>query len=101
MLAEGMHHFPLRREWTVAVVHCTLLLLSIQTEIHVTRLAWCDFGLWSPIENLYAQRVNYDQTFMETAISRAQAFYFVKYLPLVIPCMIITPLKNQCFLRSC
>ena len=63
---------------------------QIQTEMHVTRLPWCDFVVWSPIEDPLVQRVYYNKDFMEMAISRAQTFYFEKYLPSVIPCMIIT-----------
>ena len=68
---------------------------QIQTEMHVTRLLWCDFVVWSPIENPFVQRVHYNKAFMEMAISRAKMFYFEKYLPSVVSCMIITPTKSK------
>ena len=76
------------------IVQYTLLLLSNTDEMHVTKLSWGDFVVWSPLEDPFVQRVYYNKSFMEMAISRAQAFYFKKYLPSVISCMIITPTKS-------
>ena len=64
---------------------------QIQTEMHVTRLQWCDFVVWSPIEDTFVQRVYYNKPFMENIIAKVQAFYFEKYLPSIIPYMIVTP----------
>ena len=63
---------------------------QIQTEMHVIRLQWCDFVVWSPIEDTFVQRVYYNKPFMENIIAKAQAFYFEKYLPSIIPYMIAT-----------
>ena len=58
--------------------------------MHVTHLPWCDFIVWSPIQDLFVERVYYDPVFMKAAVLKAQAFYFEKLLPLVVPYMIIS-----------
>ena len=30
---------------------------QVQTEMHVTRVQWCDFVVWSPIDDTFVQRV--------------------------------------------
>jgi len=58
---------------------------QVQTEMHVTRVQWCDFVVWSPIDDTFVQRVYYNKSFMENAIAKAQTFYFEKYLPSIVP----------------
>jgi len=43
---------------------------QIQAQLFVTRLLWCDFVIWMPIE-IYVGRSYYDQQFIEEAISKA------------------------------
>lgn len=33
---------------------------QVQTQIHVTHLPWCDFVVWSPIQDLSVECVYYD-----------------------------------------
>jgi len=68
---------------------------QIQTEMHVTRLPWCDFVVWSPKEDIFLERVYYDKAFMDDTMANAQAFYFKKYLPSIISCMIIAPTASS------
>ena len=64
---------------------------QIQTQMHVTKLHWCDFVIWSPVQEPFVQRVKYDFSFMKTTLVKARKFYFEKFLPSVLPCMLITP----------
>ena len=57
--------------------------------MYVTKLKWCDFVVWSPLQDPFVQRVYYDPVFMEEAISKARKFYFEHFLPSVVPCMIV------------
>ena len=59
--------------------------------MHVTKLHWCDFVIWSPVQEPFVQRVKYDFSFMKTTLVKARKFYFEKFLPSVLPCMLITP----------
>ena len=63
---------------------------QIQTQMRVTHLHWCDFVVWSPIQAVFVERVVYDPVFMKAALQKAQAFYFNKFLPSIVPCMLIT-----------
>ena len=62
----------------------------IQTQMYVTKLKWCDFVVWSPLQDPFVQRVCYDPVFMEEAVLKAQKFYFEHFLPSIVPCMIST-----------
>lgn len=44
---------------------------QIQTQMHVTTLKWCDFVVWSPLQDPFVQRVWYDPVFMEEALPKA------------------------------
>ena len=57
--------------------------------MYVTKLKWCGFVIWSPLQDPFVQRVCYDPVFMEEAVSKAQKFYFEQFLPSVVPCMIV------------
>lgn len=54
---------------------------QIQTEMHVTRLPWCDFVMWSPIEDPLVQRVYYTtkplwkQLFPKPKLSTLKSIY--------------------------
>ena len=63
---------------------------QVQKQLFVTRLQWCDFVLWAPNEDVFVERILYDQQFIECAISKARAFYFDVFLPSVVPCTIIS-----------
>jgi len=58
---------------------------QIQTEVHVTNSRWCDFVVWSPLDQPFIQRICYDPQFMSKAIAKAQKFDFDKFLPAVLP----------------
>ena len=45
-------------------------------QLYVTRLQWCDFVVWAPNEDIFVERISYDQQFIGHAISKARAFYF-------------------------
>ena len=62
---------------------------QIQMQMHVAKLPWCDFVVWSPVGDLFVERVLYNEQFMLNAISKARSFYFNIYLPAVVPCVII------------
>ena len=47
--------------------------------MHVTRVQWCDFVVWSPKDDTFVQRVYYNKSFMENATVKARPFYFKKY----------------------
>jgi len=59
---------------------------QLQTQMHVTNPQWSDFVVWSPCE-IFVQRINYDSEFMKSA----GKFYFEKFLPAVIPYVIMSP----------
>ena len=69
---------------------------QVQTQLFVTHLPWCDFVLWAPHENIHLERIFYDQKFVETAVSKARAFYFDVFLPSVIPYLIISESYEDC-----
>ncbi|XP_065884579.1 uncharacterized protein [Dysidea avara] len=64
---------------------------QVQTQMHVTCLNWCDFCVWSPVGEPFVQRIEYDKAFMDKALTKAQNFYFNKFLLAVTPYMIISP----------
>ena len=65
---------------------------QIQTQMHVSKLPWCDFVVWSPVDNLFVQRVYYNKQVMKEILSKARSFYFNVYLPLSCTlCYNITP----------
>ena len=64
---------------------------QMQTQMYVTDLHWCDFVIWSPIQEPFVQRIKYDVSFMKTMLVKAHKFYFEKFLPSVLSCMLITP----------
>jgi len=57
---------------------------QVQVQTYVTHLLWCDFVIWTPTE-FYVERIEYDQKFVEDAISKARNFYFTVFLPSVVP----------------
>ena len=63
---------------------------QIQTQMHVTKLPWCDFVVWSPVDDLFVERVQYNKQFVLGVITKARSFYFDVYLPAVVPCVIIS-----------
>ena len=44
---------------------------QVQTQMHVTHLSWCDFVVWSTIQDLFVERVYYDPVFMKAAVLKA------------------------------
>lgn len=68
---------------------------QIQTQMYVTNLPWCDFVVWTPVEDLFVQRVYYCKSFMEEAISKARSFYFNIFLPSAVPYFIISQDASQ------
>ena len=58
--------------------------------MHVSKLPWCDFVVWSPVNDLFVQRVYYNKQFMEEVLSKARSFYFNVYLPSVVPFVVIS-----------
>jgi len=63
---------------------------QVQTQMYVTELPWCDFVVWSDIEDIFVQRVYYNKPFMDEVILRAKSFYFNLYLPSVVSNFIIS-----------
>ena len=59
--------------------------------MYVTNLQWCDFVVWSPMEEPFVLRINYNSTFMSDNLLKAHAFYFKKLLPSVAPHLIVSP----------
>ena len=47
---------------------------QIQTQMYVTNLPWCNFVVWTPVEDPFVQRVYYCKSFIERAISKARSF---------------------------
>jgi len=64
---------------------------QVQTEMHVTNSKWCDFVVWSPLDQPFIQRIHYDSEFMSNAIAKAQKFYFNQFLPAILPYVILPP----------
>ena len=56
---------------------------QVQTQMHATHLVWCDFVVWSPIQDIFVERLYYDPIFMKAAVLKAKEFYFKKFLPSV------------------
>ena len=50
---------------------------QIQTQMHITRLQWCDFVIWSPIQEPFVQRVKYDVSFMNHEECSCESLYFL------------------------
>ena len=73
------------RQWKAEVKKEPPVFLS---DSGTDRLLWCDFVIWTPTE-LHVEKIEYDQKFIEDAISKAQNFYFSVFLPSVIPYVII------------
>ena len=44
---------------------------QIQMQMHMAKLPWCDFVVWSPVDDLFVQHVQYNEQFMSGAISKA------------------------------
>lgn len=57
--------------------------------MHVTGLTWCDFFVWTPVGEPFLQRIVYDTTFMNAALSKAKLFYFDKFLPAIASYFIV------------
>ena len=81
----------------LALNNCEMFLLrshayyyQVQTQMYVTQLQWCDFVVWSPVPDIFVERISYDPEFMKTTLRKAQEFYFQRFLPSVVPCMIIS-----------
>ena len=68
---------------------------QIQTQMYVTNLPWCDFVLWTPVQDPFVQRVYYCKSFMERAISKAHSFYFNIFLPSIVSYFIISQNISQ------
>ena len=69
---------------------------QVQTQMYVTNLKWCDFVVWSPVQDPFVERISFGALFMKRAISKAEEFYFKHFLPSVTPYMIIpsnTPVR--------
>ena len=62
---------------------------QVQAQLFVTRFPWCDFVVWAPSEDIYVERIYYDQKFNETVISQARSFYFDTFLPAIVAYVII------------
>ena len=63
--------------------------------MHVTHLPWCDFVVWSPIQDVFIELVLYNPAFITPAISKAEDFYFNKFLPSILPYFIVTDMKQE------
>jgi len=61
---------------------------QIQTQMHVSRLVWCDFVVWCP-RQIFVQRIRYNAAFIGDCLLKAKKFYFEKFLPSIAPCVII------------
>ena len=48
---------------------------QIQTQMYVTNLPWCDFVVWTPVEDPFVQHVYYCKSFMERAIYQRHVFF--------------------------
>ena len=72
--------------------HISLMdFYQVQTQMHVTCLIWCDFVVWSPTQDPFVQRVQYDASFTNVALLKACSFYFDKFLLSAVPYVIISP----------
>ena len=75
----------MERDGNVCLLKSHAYFYQIQTQMHVTRLQWCDFVVWSPLHQPFVQWIKYDADFMKSAISTAEKFYFKQFLPVVVP----------------
>ena len=64
---------------------------QVQTQVIVSHLMWCDFVVWSPIQDPFIQHVQYNASFINAVLSKARNFYFDKFLPSAVPYVIISP----------
>ena len=69
---------------------------QVQTQLFVTKLPWCDFVVWAPNDAIHVERIYCDNLFIEDAVSKARAFYFDKFLPSIVPYVIISDSHETC-----
>ena len=81
------------QEGTMCLSESHKYFYQIQTQMHVTRLQWCDFVVWCPKE-VFVQRIWYNTIFTKEAVQTAKKFYFEKFLSSVVPYMIIKSLSS-------
>ena len=55
------------------------------------------FFLWAPNDAVYVERIFCDDSFIEDAVSKARAFYFDKFLPSLLPYVIISDSREDRF----
>ena len=66
--------------------------------MYVTELSWCDFVVWSHIEDIFMQHVYFSKPFMGDVIMKAKSFYLnlrIVYLPSVASSFIISRSGKQ------
>ena len=52
---------------------------QVQTEMYVTSTQWCDFVVWSPNEDPFVERINYDSIFIEKALVKLKNFLLTNF----------------------
>jgi len=57
--------------------------------MHILQRSWCDFVVWAPNDAIHVERIFYDFSFVNDAISKARTFYFDKFLPSIVQHVII------------
>ena len=68
---------------------------QVQTQKHVTNLKWCDFVIWHSQEP-FVQQIWYNSVFMKEAFLKTKTYYFERFLPALIPYMIIKFSSVEC-----
>lgn len=66
-----------------------MCIIIIKCRLKCMQLSFSDFVVWSPVPDIFVEQISYDVKFMKTALLKAQEFYFQRYMPSVVPCMII------------
>ena len=94
MFAERRHHFALKIKMG-SFLYRILMLIIIRSR---PRCMWqSSLGVtvvWSAVGALFVQHVQYNGQFTSGAISKARSYYFIAYLPAVVPCVIIISEHN-------
>ena len=75
---------------TISLLKHHAYYYQVQTQMHVTQLFWCDFVVWSLIQNVLVEWVVYNPVFMKSAVQKAEAFHFKQFLPSIVSCVIFS-----------
>ena len=80
---------PPNEQWSIKSQEKAPVLLSSTVTTFCHQLKWYDFVAWAPDNEIHVERIFYDHSFINNAISKARTLYFDKFLPLTVPYTIV------------